>query len=180
MTVTAPDTAVPFKTPVILKGTITDVSPGTNDAAIKLRFPNGVPAVSDESQSDWMLYVYKQFAQPSDAVGVPISLDAMDPNNNYVHIGDTVSDSAGTFSYMWTPEIPGKYTVYATFAGSASYYSSYAQTAMGVQEAPASTPQPTTAPVSITEQYFVPAITGIIVAIIVVGIVLALLVRRRP
>ena len=178
MTVTAPDTAVSFDTPVIIKGTITDVSPGTEDAAIKLRFPNGIPAVSDEYMSDWMLYVYKQFSQPSDATGVKVSLAAVDPNNNYIEIGDTTSDSAGTFSYMWTPETPGKYTIYATFEGSASYYSSYAQTAMGVQEAIV-TPEPSTSQ-SVTEQYFVPAIAGIIVAIIVVGLVLALLVRRRP
>ena len=107
-------------------------------------------------------------------------LDAIDPNNNYIHIGDTTSDSAGTFSYMWTPETAGKYTIYATFAGSAAYYASFAQTAMGVQNAPASTPAPTTSAVSVTEQYFVPAIVGIILAIAIVGIVLALLVRRRP
>jgi len=73
-------------------------------------------------------------------------------------------------------------TAYFTFKSinSASYYSSYAQTAIGVQEAPASTPEPPTAPLSVTDQYFVPAVAGIIVAIIVVGLVLALLVRRRP
>ena len=74
MTVTAPDTAVAFDTPVIIKGTVTDTSPGTKDSAITLRFPNGVPAVSDASQSDWMLYVYKQFTQPTDATGVPVSI----------------------------------------------------------------------------------------------------------
>jgi outer membrane protein assembly factor BamB len=44
---------------VMVTGMVTDVSPGTKDSALTMRFPNGVPAVSDESMSDWMLYVYK-------------------------------------------------------------------------------------------------------------------------
>ena len=61
-----------------------------------MRFPNGVPAVSDASQSEWMLYVYKQFSQPTNATGVPVSIDAVDPNGNYIHLGDATSDSSGT------------------------------------------------------------------------------------
>ena len=181
ITVSAPDTAVPFKTPVIIKGSVTDVSPGTEDEALKLRFPDGVPAVSDDSMSEWMLYVYKQFSRPTDATGVAVSLDAVDPNGNFVHIGDTTSDASGLFSFMYTPEISGKYTVYATFAGSKSYYPAFAQTAMGIQEAPAVTAAPTTAPQSVTEQYFVPATVGIIAAIAIVGVLLGLLLlRKRP
>jgi hypothetical protein len=146
ISVTAPDTAVPFNTPVIIKGTVTDVSPGTEDMALKLRFPSGVPAVSDDSMSEWMLYVYKQFARPTDATGVAVSIDATDPNNNYVHLGDTTSDSSGAFSFMFTPENPGKYTIYATFAGSAGYYASFAETAIGVMDAPAATAAPTATP----------------------------------
>jgi hypothetical protein len=181
LTVTAPDTAAPYGTPVIIKGTVTDVSPGTQDAAVKLRFPNGVAAVSEESQSDWMLYVYKQFERPTNATGVPVSIDATDPNGNYIHIGDTTSDSTGTFSYMFTPQTAGKYTVYATFMGSKSYYGSFAQTAMGVQEAPAPTAAPTPTPKTVTEEYFVPAIAGIIAAIVLVGVVLAIItIRKHP
>jgi hypothetical protein len=133
--------------------------------------------MSDASQSEWMLYVYKQFEQPH-VTGVPVSIDAMDPNNNYVHLGDATTDASGTFSLMVTPENAGKYTVYATFAGSKAYYGSYAQTAVGVQEKvaePVVEPQP----VPITEQYFVPAVAGIIIAIIAVGAVLAILVLRK-
>jgi hypothetical protein len=35
----------------MIKGTIMDNSPGTESDALQLRFPNGVPVVSDESQS---------------------------------------------------------------------------------------------------------------------------------
>ncbi len=177
-TVTAPGLAAAFGQPIVITGTVMDISPGTESDNAKLRFPNGVPAMSDASQSEWMLYVYKQFKQPTDVTGVAVSIDAMDPNNNYVHLGDTTTDASGTFSLMVTPENAGKYTVYATFAGSKAYYGSYAQTALGVQEKvaePVVEPQP----VPITEQYFVPAVAGIIIAIIAVGAVLAILVLRK-
>jgi hypothetical protein len=181
MTVTAPDTAVPFDTPLIVRGTVTDVSPGATTDEMKLRFPNGVPAMSDASMSDWMLYVYKQFAQPAGATGVAVSIDAMDPNGNYVHLGDATSDSSGMFSCPVTPEVPGYYTVYATFGGSAAYYASYAETSFVVAEEPVATPAPTASPVPISEAYFVPAVIGIIVAIIIVGAVLGiLLLKKRP
>jgi len=81
----------------------------------------------------------------------------------------------------FTPEVPGKYTIVATFGGSESYYSSYAETAINVDNAPASTAQSTSAPVSLADQYLLPGIIGIIVAIAVVGAILALLVsKKRP
>ncbi len=176
MTVTAPDVAVAANTPVLIKGTITDISPGTASAALKLRFPNGVPVVSDESMSEWMLYVYKQFSQPMDTTGVAISIDAVDPNGNYIHLGDTTSDASGRFSLQYVPENAGQYTIYATFAGSAAYYSSYAQTAMVVAGA-AATPTPTTQ--STVEQMFVPAVGAIIAVVVIMGILLALLLLRK-
>jgi hypothetical protein len=179
MTVTAPDTAVPLDTPLIIRGTVMDNSPGTQQDEIKLRFPQGVPAISDANMSEWMLYVYKQFELPSNVIGVAVSIDAMDPNNNYVHLGDATTDSSGMFSAAVIPEVPGYYNVYATFAGSAGYYGSYAETSLYVMEPPAATPAPTPTPVGVAEAYFVPAIIGIIVAIIIVGVVLALLLIRK-
>jgi outer membrane protein assembly factor BamB len=176
--VTAAGLAAAFNQPIVITGTVMDVSPGTISDNAKLRFPHGVPAMSDASQSEWMLYVYKQFQQPTDVTGVPVSIDAIDPSGGYVHLGDTTSDSSGTFSFMFTPSASGKYTVYATFHGSAAYYGSYAQTALGVQEKveePVVEPEQPT----ITEQYFVPAVIGIIVAIILVGAVLAILMLRK-
>jgi outer membrane protein assembly factor BamB len=171
MTVSAPDIGVPAGSSVMLKGTVTDQSVGAK----------GTPAISDESMTDWMKYIYMQFARPANATGVAILLDAIDPNGNFIHIGDTTSDQSGTYSYRWTPpsDIPGKYTIMATFAGSKSYWPSYAETAISLDSAVA-TPAPTEQPLqSAADMYFVPAIAGLFVLVIVVAIVLALLMLRK-
>ena len=181
-TVTAPGIGVTAGGSLVITGTVTDISPGTEKYALAARFPQGVPAVSDASMSDWMLYVYKQFTRPANATGVEVSIDAVDPNGNFVHLGTATSDSSGFYSFEWTtPDIPGKYTVIATFAGSKSYYASYAETSAVVTEA-APTPTPTAIPLqSVSDMYFVPAIAGIIVAIAIVGALLAfLMLRKRP
>jgi outer membrane protein assembly factor BamB len=179
-TVTAPGTSVTAGNSLVITGTVTDVSPGTNDAALTMRFPNGVPAVSDESMSDWMLYVHKQFPRPTNATGVEVTLDAIDPNGNFVHLGNATSDASGFFGFNWvTPDIPGFYTIIATFAGSKSYYASYAETAAVVTEAPAATPEPTPQPASMADLYLLPSVVGIIIAIAVVGVVIVLMLRKR-
>jgi len=179
VTVNAPNTGVAPGTSVIISGKVTDVSPGTKQTEVTLRFPNGVPAVSDDSQGDWMKYVYQQSECPADVTGVTVAIDVLDANGNYRNIGTATSDASGSYSLMWTPDIPGKFTVYATFAGSASYCGSYAVAAFGVDEAPEATPEPTQAPTSLADQYLLPATGGIIAAIAIVGVVLALLLRKR-
>ena len=181
LTVNAPDVGVPSGSSLMIRGTVTDVSPGTNDIALTMRFPTGVPAVSDESQSEWMLHVYKQFELPMNTVGVSVTIDVMDANGNYRNIGTAISDATGCYNLEWTPDIPGKYTVIASFEGSKSYYPSYAQTAFVVNEAPEPTTEPTSQPESLSETYFVPAVAGIIV-VIVIGFALLtlLLLRKRP
>ena len=136
-TVTAPDTAVPLGSSVVIRGTVMDVSPGTKDSSIAMRFPNGVPAVADECMGDWMLYVYKQFPRPSNVTGVWVKLDAINVyTGEYIDIGGTNTDSAGFYTVMWTPPKEGLYTILATFPGSKSYYPSFAQTSIGVTAAP--------------------------------------------
>jgi outer membrane protein assembly factor BamB len=181
MTVTAPDVAASVGTPVVIRGTVTDISAGTKQDEQAARFPNGVPAVSDESVSAWMEYVYMQKAMPTDVTGVEVTLNVIDSNGNYRTIGTTKSDSSGMFTYAWAPDIEGAYTVIATFAGSNSYYGSSTRTSFYTISAPATaTPQPTQAP-SMADQYLLPGIIGIIVAIAVVGAILALLVtKKRP
>jgi hypothetical protein len=95
-----------------------------------------------------MEYLHMQKPIPTNATGVTVTLDTIDPNGNFIHIGAVTSDMSGMFSYLWTPEIEGKYTVIATFEGSNSYWSSYAETAIGVSAASAASPivAPTTAP----------------------------------
>jgi len=166
---------------VLIEGSVTDISPGTEDYGVTARFPDGVPAVSDESQSPWMKYVYMQFSRPTNTTGVPVELYVLDSNDNYRIIGTATTDANGYYSMQWTPDIEGKYTVYAVFSGTNSYYSSQATTAFAVDEAAATpTPQPTQPP-SAADLYFVPAIAGLIATIIAVGVFLAVLTtRKRP
>ena len=178
LTVTAPDVSVDYGKTVVLKGTVTDISPGTQAAARTLRFPNGVPAVSDESQSAWMMYVYKQFECPANATGVPLTFSVLDSNGNYRTIGTTTSDSNGAYSFAWKPDIAGKYTVYVTFAGSKAYYGSVAQSAFFVEDE-VTTPAPTQTPPNAADLYLLPGIAAIIVVIIVVGAVIVLVLSRK-
>ena len=171
---------LPKSTGVMITGYVTDISPGTQTEALKMRFPNGVPAVTDEKQSEWMLYVYKQFDRPANVDGVTVSLDVIDANGNYRNIGTTTADSNGFYSFNWTPDIEGKYTLFATFMGSKAYYASYAQTAFAVTEG-APTTQPTQPPgTSMVDQYFLPAVIGIILTIIIVGLILLFALRKHP
>jgi hypothetical protein len=181
LTVEAPKAAIGLETSLVISGTVTDISAGTKQQEQAARFPNGVPAVSDAAQPQWMEYVYMQKGRPTNTTGVPVSIDVIDSNGNYRNIGTTTSDASGAFSLQWTPDIAGKYTVVATFAGSESYWPSYSETSFAVDPA-AATPVSTVAPgQSVSDMYFVPAVAGIIVAIFVVGAILAiLLLRKRP
>lgn len=180
ISVDAPLTAVKTTDSLVIRGTVTDLSPGTKSDALLARFPNGVPVVSDESMSDWMKYVYQQFERPSNATGVLVELNVIDPNGNYRSIGTATTDSSGFFSYQWTSDISGKYTLIATFKGTGGYYGSTAETAFVVDNPTAqATPQPTAGP-SMADLYFMPAVIGIVIAIIVVGFVTILSLRRRP
>ena len=178
LTVDAPLAAVSKGQSLIIRGTVTDIAAGTTQKEQAARFPNGVPCVSDESQTAWMEYVYMQQSKPLDATGVEVSIAVIDANNNYRIIGTAVSDASGTYSLNWTPDIPGKYTVIATFDGNNAYYGSSAQTYFAVDEVEA-TPTPTEAPPSTADQYFIPAIAGLFVLIIIVLILLVVLLFKK-
>ncbi len=179
-TIEAPMTAIPLGESIVIKGTVLDMSPAQP----------GTPCVSKESMSGWMEYLHMQRPIPADVTGVPVSLDTLDPNGNFIHIGDVTTDMSGMFSYMWTPEIPGKFTVIATFMGDDSYGSSYAETAVGVTEAPEEPPTPVTEPevqedvnqaIDKLNSSLTPILYGTIVAVavaIVIGII-SLLDHRR-
>jgi len=165
---------------VLLTGTVLDKSTGTKDADRSARFPNGVAAVSDESQSAWMEYVYMQQPKPNNATGVSVELYVIDDNNNFRSIGTTTTDATGLYSYNWTPDITGKYTVYAYFGGSESYWPSEASAAFAVdQVAPTQTPPETAGP-SITDTYFLLAVVSIIAVIIIIGAMTMFMLRKRP
>jgi hypothetical protein len=110
-----------------------------------------------------------------------VLISVLDSNNNNYAIGTAFTDLTGAFGFTWTPQIPGQYTVYASFLGSASYYPSYAQTYLNVESPNAATP--TAAPLkeaSTTDTYFLPAVAIIVIAIVVVGMVNLLVARKRP
>jgi len=193
-TVSAAPKIIPQGTSLIIEGMVTDMSPGTDDVGLKLRFPNGVPAVSDESMSEWMLHVYKQFSMPSDVVGVTVKLETIDPNGNFYEVDTVMTDAKGFYSVMWEPPVPGKYTIIATFEGTNSYWPSSAETSMGVGdlvststpiEPEESTPEKPEVPVEPTETVEPPFITAeIAIAVLlavatVIGVATYFLLKRK-
>jgi hypothetical protein len=180
-TVQAPLTQITAGNKAVIQGTVMDIAAGTQQSQQAADFPNGVPVASDASMKDWMGYVYQQQAAPTNFTGVPVSIDAIDPNNNYIHLGDATTNANGLFCYTWSaPNIPGDYLVTATFAGTNGYWPSNAQTGVTVQ-APSSTasqvPQLVLPP---TEMYIVSGVIAIIIAIAIVGAVLLMAIRKRP
>ena len=179
ITVETPLTSIPKGSSITIEGRITDISPGTKSSAIAMRFPNGVSAVSDASMNEWMQYVYMQFPRPTNVTGVEVVISVLDPNNNCYEVARTTSDASGAFGCTFEPEVPGFYTVIATFAGSGAYYGSYAETFINVEEAPAATPMPTPTPAPMTDLYVTGFGIGMIIAIVVIGLLLILMLRKR-
>jgi hypothetical protein len=129
-----------------------------------------------------MEYVYMQQPCPASVTGVPVDISVLDSNGNYRSIGSTTSDGSGMFTFTWTPDIPGDFTVVATFAGSESYYPSNAETSFTVS-APAPTAAPTATPASniaTTTDLAMYMAIGVIAIIIAIAIVGLLLLRKRP
>ena len=110
----------------------------------------GTAAISEESMTAWMGYIYEQQPKPNNATGVPVHLTAIDPNKNYQDIGIATSDALGNYAISWTPPVSGLYKVTATFEGSASYGGSAAGTSFLVSDSKAApVVSPTLAPTSI-------------------------------
>ena len=109
--------------------------------------------------------------------GVPVILSYIASDGTWTDFGNTTTNSAGQFTYTFTPPSTGAYTLVARFEGTNAYYWSSAETsAVQVNPAPSA---PSATPVPIADTYFVPAIVGLFVLIIVVAIVLALLMLRK-
>ncbi|XHH10149.1 MAG: PQQ-binding-like beta-propeller repeat protein [Candidatus Bathyarchaeia archaeon] len=170
VTIEAPLTTITLGQSLVLKGTVLDQSPAQPST----------PCVAKESMNAWMNYLHNQGDYPSEVFGVPVSIDAVDPNGNFIHIADVTSEGNGMFSYIWEPEIAGKYSVTATFMGDDSYGSSYSQTAVGVVEAP----QATTTPVQIanyatTSDVMTYSLVAAVAVIIAVALAVVLLLKKR-
>lgn len=139
-TIDIKDTVVKLGESVLVEGTVIDVSPGTTDPKIALRFPDGVPAVADEYMTDWMYYIYNQFSRPTNAMGVEVRIQVVDPAGNYAWIGTIYSDSYGNYAYSFMPQMKGLYTIIASFIGSNSFFGSQETAYIQVDSAPAAYP----------------------------------------
>jgi hypothetical protein len=77
-------------------------------------------AVSDASMAaGWNTSTCK--TTPNKRHWSPVTLSVVDSNGNYRDIGITSTNTDSFFGFDWKPDIEGKYTVYASFGGSASY-----------------------------------------------------------
>jgi hypothetical protein len=168
-TVTAPDMGVPLGSNIMIRGMVTDQSPGAE----------GTAAIADEDMTAWMEYLHMQQPIPTDAKGVDVTIDVIDANGNYRNIGTATSDMSGFYSFNWMPDIPGKYTVIATFEGSESYWSSYSETAFVVEEASEPTPPPEPTPAPMTDTYVIGLGVAALIAIVVFGLLILLMLRKK-
>ncbi len=180
--VSAPQTAINVGQKVVLQGTVLDISAGTKQNQQAADFPYGVPVASDASESAWMEYVYMQKPCPTNFTGVTVSLTAVDPNGNLVQIGTATTDAQGLYHYTWTPpNVPGDYTITASFAGTNSYYGSASETAMTVTPAP--TAAPTAAPqanLATTADLMTYIVVAAVAIIIAIAIATLLMLRKHP
>ena len=177
-TVSAPQTAITSGTNVVISGSVLDQSPAQP----------GTPCVSAGSMATYMQYLHMQqpingLWQNETIMGVPVSIDAVDPNCNMVHIATVTTDgTSGTFAYTWTPTLAGDYEIYATFAGDDSYGSSFAAAYANVVNAPATaTPTPTasTAGLATTADLMTYIVVGVIAIIIAVAVATILILRKH-
>ncbi len=155
---------------VLIEGSVTDQSAGQPDT----------PAIADSDMVAWMNYLMRQQPKPDNVKGVPVTLQATGSDGNTATIAQITSDMSGLFGFTWTPPAEGTYRITATFAGSDSYGSSYAETFVGVGSgiSPAispSVPAPPPGESQWTAAYIVVATIIIIAAIAAVAVFL----RRR-
>ena len=59
--------------------------------------------------------VYEQQPMPTNITGVPVTISVLDSQQQLPTIGTTTTNSMGTYGISWTPDIPGDFTVIATF-----------------------------------------------------------------
>jgi outer membrane protein assembly factor BamB len=132
-TVSAPQTEIAAGSSVIISGTVLDQSPAQV----------GTPCVSADSMTTQMEYLHMQLPIAGiynnvTMTGVPVKLCAIGSDGTTIDLGTTTTDAYyGTFSYTWTPDTPGTYTIIASFEGDDSYGSSGASTALVVGAAAA-------------------------------------------
>ena len=112
--------------------------------------------------------------------GVTVTLEAIDPNNNYQLLGTTATYSYGNYGFSYEPEVPGTYMIMATFSGSDAYYSSTTTTYLTVDPAPTATtpiepeqpePEVPVEPAEVAETPFITTEIAIIAAVAIAAII---------
>ncbi len=94
-TVTAPNADITLDQSLVISGTVTDQSPGSQ--------AKGTAAVSDDSMTSWMEYIFMQKPRPQNATGVEVVLSVLDANNNFREVSKTTSvwkDSIATSGHQ--------------------------------------------------------------------------------
>jgi outer membrane protein assembly factor BamB len=174
MTVSAPGSGVKVGESVAITGTITDLSAAQP----------GTPCISEKDMGAYMSHLHMQsqiqnMLHPDVPTGVPISIDAIDPEGGFVHIADATSDMTSFFSTAWKPDKVGLYVITASFNGSPSYGSSYAETAIVVDPAPAEIEMPQIPTPTDYSQQLNMILAAVVVAIILAVVAIALVLRKR-
>jgi hypothetical protein len=80
---------------------------------------------------------------------------------------------------VFTPAVPGLSKVFATFGGSESYYGAVAETSVNVEMAAGPTQARAATSAPMTDTYVLGLGAGAIVAIIAIGLVIILMLRKR-
>lgn len=176
-TVAIQDDVVSFGDTILIKGTVTDQSPGDTCLGVPAA---GTPVIADKDMSAWMEYLYMQKPKPTNATGVPVKIEVIDSNNNLRTIGTTTSDDSGMFTLSWTPDIEGDYKVIATFPGSESYSASNSETALTVTQAPQAESKPEYPQPVDNTMTIVGVGVALAILIAIVGAVIVLMLRKRP
>ena len=144
---------------VTITGSVVDMSEGQK----------GTPAISDVDQGAWQVYLHAGFEVPGNATGVPVYLSAVSSDGQSEDLGYVTSDISGMFMKMWTPPSRGEWKVYATFMGTDSYGSSYAEAGLGVAPQIAAEPEQALPPI---DMYLLGATIAIIAAIAIAVLLL--------
>ena len=128
-TVNAPNLGVTTKTPVTITGSVTDISGGTQQDAVSKNFPNGLPAVSNTNQTQYMEELFTCNNQCQQTLPVfQLQSALLTQTATTVRSAALQPTQSGNYGFNWTPDIAGSYTLTATFTGSGSYFGSSAST----------------------------------------------------
>jgi hypothetical protein len=158
--VTASPTTEPNGTSILIQGYVLDQSPGQP----------GTPCISDQDMAAYMQFLHMEQPCPSTIIGVPVELRAITSTGSIIEIINASSPTNlyGHFSYVWTPNATGQYTILARYHGDDSYLPSWTSAGISVTAtSPTPIPTPTATPIVIPDYttLFVVIIAAVIISI---------------